>query len=611
MRNYITYNGVDLREFGLYISGQGAFNSPARDYEQIVIPGRDGVLLGKEDKLNATELTYRGFIYKDFRENVAKLRAFLLSNKGFFRLTDTYNPDEYRLALYEGELIVEPTAKNNAGEFDLTFLVQPQRYLLSGEVITTMDAADPPSETYSGEIVTFEDPDGDKTIQSLTAQISPVQDLHGYDHPWPAGGGKNLADESTVRPFASTSTVVYNQQDETISVSGSVAYAAGQINVQLQAGVTYAFSVHVIQATAQTRFGLRRATSGQIIASDTNYATSDSDLSFTFTPTEDMACRITLFSAYSKANDETAIFSEVQCEVGSAPTSYAPYKNLCPISGWTGVEAVVSPTQDAQDDNTYSVSWETAAGTVYNGEINLTTGVLTVKSKRYNLDDPNVPCSYRSNYGYFRYTISEAYDPTWDMSRGLPDICTCYKTFCPASGSVANIPDMSFVSRWANTGGNYFVIKDTRYTDVASLRAALAGQYAIITIPDFTVQLTPTQISTLLDQNNIWADTGDVTVVVVSPFSIENPTLFDAKPLLRVYGSGTVGIGEYTFTISEADEYTDIDCEMMDCFKGAVNKNPYVTFSNYEFPVLVPGVNKITMGAGITKIEITPRWYSV
>lgn len=464
MRNYITYNGVDLREYGLYISGQGAFNSPARDYEQIVIPGRDGVLLGKEDKLNETELTYRGFIYKDFRENVAKLRAFLLSNKGFFRLTDTYNPAEFRLALYEGELIVEPTAKNNAGEFDLTFLVQPQRYLLSGEEITTVDAADPPSETYSGEIVTFEDPDGDKTIQSLTAQINPVQ----------AGSG----DPSP--------------------------------------------------------------------------------------------------------------------------------QNIRPISGWTGVEAVVSPTQDAQDGTTYSVSWQTEAGTVYDGEIDLVSGGLTSDmAKIHFVGTENwLMGGNQTADGTNRFYVSTGLDAVPDA--GLCDI----------------FPLKPYDQRGnAHRGEAFYVSANT--IQVTTILATSAEEwktwlvnnggmdvlYQLSTVQ--TYQLTPTQISTLLGQNNIWADTGDVAVVVVSPFTIENPTLFDAKPLLRVYGAGTVGIGDYTFTISEADEYTDIDCEMMDCFKGAANKNPYVTFSNYEFPVLVPGVNKITMGAGITKIEITPRWYSV
>ena len=125
-----------------------------------------------------------------------------------------------------------------------------------------------------------------------------------------------------------------------------------------------------------------------------------------------------------------------------------------------------------------------------------------------------------------------------------------------------------------------------------------------------TYTLTTEELTTLLGQNNVWCDAGEITLRYAEPFTIENPTLFDAKPLLRVYGTGTVGIGDYSFTISAADGYTDIDCDMMDCFKGAVNKNAYVSFTNYKFPVLVPGENVVTMD-GVTEIEITPRWYSV
>lgn len=541
MRNYITYNGVDLREYGLYISGQGAFNSPARDYEQIVIPGRDGVLLGKEDKLNATELTYRGFIYKDFRENVAKLRAFLLSNKGFFRLTDTYNPDESRLALYEGELIVEPTAKNNAGEFDLTFLVQPQRYLLSGEEVQTVDAADPPSETYSGEIVTFEDPDGDKTIQSLAAQITPVQDLHGYDHPWPGGSGKNLCyplKDETKRGLTLTKNA-----DGTYTLTG--AYTGASNNTL---GNSDAFTLpageYIISGGVNTYYRIQiiNAVDNTVIA-----YSAGADSLFTLAEATSVLARVYIRYATDMPAPGGAIIAPMIRLATETDAAFEPYENICPISGWTGANVVVSPTQSAEDGTTHPVSWETEAGTVYGGEMELVSGIL--KARPYY-------ASYNSE---------------------------------------------TLVGPWISSMDVY----------TPGTKPTIGAQVVDLGGTETVYQLTPTQITTLKGQNNIWADTGDVTVVVVSPFTIENPTLFDAKPLLRVYGSGTVGIGEYTFTISEADEYTDIDCEMMDCFKGAVNKNPYVTFSNYEFPVLVPGVNKITMGAGITKIEITPRWYSV
>lgn len=49
-------------------------------------------------------------------------------------------------------------------------------------------------ETASGEIASFSDGADDLPMKSCVVKMEPIQDLHGYDSPWPAGGGKNLAD---------------------------------------------------------------------------------------------------------------------------------------------------------------------------------------------------------------------------------------------------------------------------------------------------------------------------------------------------------------------------------------------------------------------------------
>lgn len=104
---------------------------------------------------------------------------------------------------------------------------------------------------------------------------------------------------------------------------------------------------------------------------------------------------------------------------------------------------------------------------------------------------------------------------------------------------------------------------------------------------------------------------GSVVTTLTDNGSITNPTLFFAEPLLRVYGNGTLGVGAYSLTITNADGYTDVDSEMQDCFKGSASMNNYVTLTGHKFPLLVPGSNGITLGTGITKVEITPRWYTI
>lgn len=104
---------------------------------------------------------------------------------------------------------------------------------------------------------------------------------------------------------------------------------------------------------------------------------------------------------------------------------------------------------------------------------------------------------------------------------------------------------------------------------------------------------------------------GEQTVEFTADGTIYNETLYDAKPLIRVYGTGEIGIGSETITISTNPGYIDIDCEMMDAYYGAVNCNSYITLSSGEFPVLEPGNNGVTLGTNINKVEITPRWWKI
>ena len=143
MRNYFTLDGTDSRSFGVFISGQGTFNGPARALEYISVPGRNGDLIRSNTRLQNGTLTYPAFIYSNFRANIAALRAFLTSASGYRRLEDSYHPEEYRKAVFRGPLEVSATNRNDAGSFNLSFDVMPQRFLLSGEttVVFTTSAS--------------------------------------------------------------------------------------------------------------------------------------------------------------------------------------------------------------------------------------------------------------------------------------------------------------------------------------------------------------------------------------------------------------------------------------------------------------------------------------
>ncbi len=140
MRNYLIFNGEDSRDYGVYISGQGTFGAPARAYNVVPIAGRNGDLVTHEKRLENIEVTYKAFIYTNFDANLRNFRNFLLSSIGYKKLSDSYHTDEFRMALYDEDFDPDVTSMNDAGEFNIRFNCKPQRFLNSGEDVTTLTA---------------------------------------------------------------------------------------------------------------------------------------------------------------------------------------------------------------------------------------------------------------------------------------------------------------------------------------------------------------------------------------------------------------------------------------------------------------------------------------
>lgn len=135
------FDGTDSRNFGVYITGAAVYNAPEREVEMISIPNRNGAFALDKGRFENIEVTYPAGIYADteadFAEGISDLRNFLCSKRGYCRLTDEYNPNEYRMAIYRSGLEVEPSLLR-AGEFEITFECMPQRFLTSGETKTTL-----------------------------------------------------------------------------------------------------------------------------------------------------------------------------------------------------------------------------------------------------------------------------------------------------------------------------------------------------------------------------------------------------------------------------------------------------------------------------------------
>lgn len=109
-----------------------------------------------------------------------------------------------------------------------------------------------------------------------------------------------------------------------------------------------------------------------------------------------------------------------------------------------------------------------------------------------------------------------------------------------------------------------------------------------------------------------WLKAGDEWKSYTSGVTLKNPTLFEAKPLIRVYGYGLLTVGGVSVTIaSNSYSYVDIDCEIEDVYRDGTNLNSLITLNSGSFPTLGVGTTAISKANTITKIDIKPRWYTI
>lgn len=103
---------------------------------------------------------------------------------------------------------------------------------------------------------------------------------------------------------------------------------------------------------------------------------------------------------------------------------------------------------------------------------------------------------------------------------------------------------------------------------------------------------------------------GEDVITVTNGDKLNNPTRFEAKPLIHIEGSGTVtiSISGKSMTASIVD-YINIDCDRLDAYRlPSENKNANITGT---FPTLISGTNTIGLTGSVTKCTITPRYFTI
>ena len=479
MRNYLIINGVDSRDYGVYISGQGTFSAPERAYEFYSIPGRNGALIGNEKRLENIAVTYPAFIFgDDFSEKVANFRSFLLSNIGYQRIEDSYHPDEFRMGVYVGPFEPEVTQINDAGQFDITFNCKPQRYLKDGETTYTYGT----SSVISG-----------KEVSVNGAILDPTYFTVNFD--------------SVRSGYATTSN-----PKRYLAPTG--------IRVKIN-GTTVTTKMMTVTNNYQVSRGWADLVSGLGTASCV--VTDLPSTNWTAINTQTMGGQNYTYFRHSKS---------------FLPTGKLTYSSHYRLYTGTTVDIVEKGKNTGQ----------------------AVIGIPMNLSDYITVYDPQFP--YGANVSKFQQWISaqsSAHRPVWvETNLTNPVTITMNSPYTPVFPA-----ERIMISAELYPQASYDL-----FTEVSAVK----------------VKYAPTD-------------------------DMENPSVFPSKPLIRAFGNGSFTINDITITVTDATDYTDIDCDLMDCYEGAINRNNDVTFSTYDFPELQPGSNHVEIVSGITTVEITPRWW--
>lgn len=224
MRQFLTYAGRSTKEFGIFISGEGTFSSPERNTSSQEVPGRNGAILFDMGNYKNMPLKYPAFIIKGLPTRIRDFLNFAGAQIGYQRLEDTYHPYEFRMAKFKTNPSIDTAGyMNRSGKFTLEFDCKPQRFLKSGEEITTLEA--------DGVIL-------NRTLQNA----KPLLRVYGT-----AGAieiGAETIEISTIDEYVDIDCEIMDAYKGAVNCNGNVSFtddivlSPGDNNISLSGGIT-------------------------------------------------------------------------------------------------------------------------------------------------------------------------------------------------------------------------------------------------------------------------------------------------------------------------------------------------------------------------------------
>ena len=331
----------------------------------------------------------------------------------------------------------------------------------------------------SGEVAAFSCTLGEFPMSAVSTTLTPAQDFHGYDRPWPGGGGANQWNEQWEVGGYRTDNGAKYADSSRIRTVGSIKCSP---NTQYYAVTPTQLKVSYFDANdvfVQT-----------VIVADGTFTTPTNAYSFVF--------------CTNLTNYGTTYKNDIAINFPATVTTYSPYENLCPITGHDSVRVWVQPTHDTTADPAATVQ---LGQTVYGGELDVVTGVLTVTMAMVDLGT----LSWSLSQGLFYMTLPDSVN-NGDFKFDWACDSYAWSGYNTWSYFVNNLADGQF-GRTNNSAQKYVCFKNSNYSTVQDFKSSVDGTMFVYELATpLTIQLTPTQVSTILGQNRVWSDGGETSV---------------------------------------------------------------------------------------------------
>lgn len=234
-----------------------------------------------------------------------------------------------------------------------------------------------------GALVHIEDGAYNQPVQGMKIAISPVQNLHGYDNPWP-GGGKNLIPLTVERIKAANTTGTwsdnaYTYRGVTFTLltddGGNVTGVRVTGTNTSTSGATLGFSG--IDVPVGTYYfngipdGLRGTTEylGINVAGTTQYVRSNtSGKQVTVTATEEHHTGGAWIAVSAGSTASGLVYLPMLRKSDVSDSTFAPFSNICPISGRDAMSLVRTGSNLISPFDGYATQTDKGITTTFDGE---------------------------------------------------------------------------------------------------------------------------------------------------------------------------------------------------------------------------------------------------